>query len=75
MSETYRDPLAVFLFALGGVLLVLDLFEILDNVGKPWINRTLLLVYLVLPLAFGAFLALGLGLLLMLRSQRRGVTS
>ena len=75
MSQSERGPLAVILFTLGGGLLVYVFYEILDNVGKPWIDRTSFLVLLVLPYGLIAFLLLGLGLLLMFKSQKGSVTS
>ncbi len=73
MSQSEKGVLAVVVFALGGALLVFVFYEMLENVGKPWIDSTLLLWGFVLPLGLGAFLLLGWGLLLIFRSQRGSV--
>jgi len=58
-------------FAIGGGLLFLGLYYILENANKPWINTGEFAFFFVLPLGFMTFFLLGLGLFLLVKSASR----
>lgn len=57
-------------FAIGGALLLFELYYIIENANKPWIDMGLFTSYFVLPFGFIAFFLLGLGLFLLVESTR-----
>jgi hypothetical protein len=59
----------VVALSLGGAVLMFTFYQILDNVGKPWIDQGLFLWVLVVPLSFVAFFMLGWGLLMIIRAR------
>jgi len=71
MSQSDKGMLGVGVFSLGGIFLIFVFYSILENAGKPWIDRALFLGLFVLPSGLMAFFLLGLGLLFIVRSVER----
>jgi len=65
-----RGDLGVLSFTIGGAILSVGLFLMLENVNKTYVNQTLFMLTFVLPASLAGFLFLGYGLLLIARSGR-----
>jgi hypothetical protein len=57
-------------FAIGGALLLLGVYYILENANKPWIDTGLFPFFFVMPIGFLAFFLLGKGLFLLIKSAQ-----
>lgn len=65
-----RGDLGVLSFTIGGAILSVGLFLMLENVNKTYVNQTLFMLTFVLPASLAGFVFLGYGLLLIARSAR-----
>lgn len=65
-----RGDLGVLSFTVGGVILSVCLFLMLQNVNRSYINQTWFILTFVLPASLAGFFFLGYGLLLIARSAR-----
>jgi hypothetical protein len=70
MNNSKSDLMGVLFFTLGGALLLLGIYYIVENASKSWINKELFTMFFVLPIGLAAFFLLGFGLLLVVRSQK-----
>lgn len=73
MVDSKSGLMGVAFFALGGALLLFGIYYIVENENKPWIDKGLFTMFFVLPVGLVAFFLLGLGLLLLVKSQKEGV--
>lgn len=74
MSDSKSGLMGVLLFTLGGILLLFGIYQIMENVNKPWINKELFTMFFVLPIGLAAFFLLGYGLLQIVKSREVTVT-